>query len=272
MTPELETARELALRAGAILRARFRTALQVQTKGGRVRDLVTEADRASEELIVDGLKARFPEHTIYAEESGQHAGSSAAIWYVDPLDGTVNFARGHPFFAVSLGFARAGQLEVGVVFAPLLDELYCAARGAGAWRERPGTGGLREELRVSTRGTLLSAIIASGFAYRRNETRQDNRDNVYRLLSKIGGFRRCGSAAIDLAYVAAGHFDAHFELWLQPFDVAAGAVLVREAGGTVTDFAGPDFDVHGSNVIASNGLLHETLRAELDPFVPEETA
>ena len=218
------------------------------------RDLVTEADVASERHIVSRLRAAFPHHRIEAEEEvhDDASGHDEPRWFLDPLDGTVNFVHGLPMFAVSLGLWSAGRPEVGVVHAPALGETFHGARGAGAHL------GARR-LRVSDTAHLGDAILATGFPYRRNELPHDNLENFRAFFYEVRGLRRMGSAAIDLAYTAAGRFDGFWELHLSPHDVAAGALLVREAGGVVTDADGGDEWLRGGHIVAAGPSLHPTL-------------
>jgi myo-inositol-1(or 4)-monophosphatase len=220
------------------------------------RDLVTEADLASERVLVAALRAAFPEHAIEAEELVRDEASARPRWFLDPLDGTVNFVHRLPCFAVSLGLWADGRPEVAVVLAPRLGETFHAVRDGGAFL---GT----ERLRVSSTDVLGEAILATGFPYRRTGPRASNLENFAALLPEVRDLRRMGSAALDLAYVAAGRYDGFWELHLAPHDVAAGALLVREAGGRVTDLDGGEDWLRGGNVIAAGPALHATLRPRL---------
>ncbi|MCA8953158.1 MAG: inositol monophosphatase [Planctomycetes bacterium] len=226
------------------------------------RELVTAADRAAEELIVKGLIAEFPDHGILAEEGvvtgkGEIHEVSDWTWIIDPLDGTTNYVHGLPFYAVAIALAYHGRPVVGVVHAPALGETFVAVQGEGAARLR---GVERESIAVSATGELGAALLATGFAYLRNEPgRDDNSGRLARVLPLCRDLRRLGSAELDLCYTAAGVYDGYWELYLQPYDVAAGALIVREAGGRVTDLGGGDDWLYGGKVLATNGLLHDAL-------------
>jgi myo-inositol-1(or 4)-monophosphatase len=220
------------------------------------RDLVTEADLAAERILVARLRAELPGHAIESEEAVRDAASDGPRWFLDPLDGTVNFVHRIPCFAVSLGLFVGGEPEVAVVHAPRLGETFHAVRGGGAFL------GV-ERLRVSECASLGEAILATGFPYRRNELAQNNLANFANLFLDVRDLRRMGSAALDLAYVAAGRFDGFWELHLAPHDVAAGALLVREAGGRVTDVDGGEDWLRGGHVVAAGPGLHALLRARL---------
>jgi myo-inositol-1(or 4)-monophosphatase len=261
MATTLEFATELAVRAGKVLMEHFRPigrAAIVDRKSAQVRNIVTAADTASEELIKAEIRATYPEHAIAAEESGRGGAESDHVWHVDPLDGTINFAHAHPFFAVSIGLAVAGRPVLGAVHAPRLGETFTGEVGKGAWLDG-------EPIRVSETDALIESILGTGFPYDRNESPNHNVDNFSRLVLLAGGVRRAGAAAIDLAYVAAGRLDGFWELGLSSWDVAAGAAIVTAAGGTVTDFTGGDGFVEGRNVVASNGRIHEAIRERLSP-------
>jgi myo-inositol-1(or 4)-monophosphatase len=220
------------------------------------RDLVTEADLASERLIVEILRRELPGHAIESEEEVKDAGSACPRWFVDPLDGTVNFVHALPCFAVSLGLFAAGEPEVAVVHAPRLGETFHAVRGGGAFLGE-------ERISVSDCRQLSEAILATGFPYRRAELVPNNLANFAALFLDVRDLRRMGSAALDLAYVAAGRMDGFWELHLSPHDVAAGGLLVREAGGLVTDFDGGEDWLRGGHIVAAGPGLHAVLRARL---------
>ena len=226
------------------------------------RDLVTEADLASERAIVAKLRAAFPDHAIEAEEEVKDREDGAPRWFLDPLDGTVNFVHRLPCFAVSLALYRGGVPEVALVHAPRLLETFHAVRGQGAFLLQGSRA--PERLAVSKASALGEAILATGFPYRRNELRPNNLENFARLFPKVRDLRRMGSAALDLAYTAAGRFDGFWELYLAPHDVAAGALLVREAGGVVQDLAGGEDWLRGQSLIAAGPGLFEHLLGELE--------
>ncbi len=257
LSADLERAVALAKGAGEILLSRFGrlAADEVGSKSDR-RDLVTAADLASEAFLLEGLRAEFPGDDILAEESGAHGEGSEARWYVDPLDGTVNFVHGLPMFAVSIARVRDGRPELAVVHLPRLGETFAAARGAGATLDgRP--------ISVSASTEPRESIYATGFPYRRNELADNNLENFGRMFLNQRGVRRMGSAAVDLAYVAAGRIDAFWELHLSPWDVAGGALLVEEAGGVVdTIVSGGDW-LHGGNLLAGPPELVARTRALL---------
>jgi myo-inositol-1(or 4)-monophosphatase len=254
----LELARELATRAGAIQRERYETGFTIDTKSATI-DLVTEVDRACEKLIVEGIQASRPTDAILAEEGHGHDVPQATIrWIIDPLDGTTNFAHGFPRFCVSIGIERDDERVVGVVYDPLLDELFEAVRGEGAWL---GT----RRLRVSSETELGRALVATGFAYDVHRSDNDNLASFRNVVKTARGIRRDGSAALDLCYVAAGRLDAYWELKLHPWDVAAGFLIVQEAGGLLSDFNGGAADRSGREVVSSNGTLHAALLGQLEP-------
>lgn len=248
----LELAIRLAREAGALQRARYETALQIRSKSRPI-DLVTEVDRACEALVVESLRRERPGDDVLAEEGGAHAATGASWrWIVDPLDGTVNFAHGYPCFCVSIGIERDGVREVGVVYDPLRDELFEAVRGGGARRNG-------REIRVSRTDTVQRALLATGFAYDVHDSADDNLDRLARAVKHAGGVRRDGSAAIDLCYVACGRFDGYWEGKLHPWDVAAGLLIVEEAGGRTSDLAGGPAPASGREIVASNGQVHQAL-------------
>jgi len=254
-----DVAAELATAAGAILREGYGRAHLPERKGRT--DLVTEYDRRSERLVLDGIRRRYPGHAILAEESGAHAGgpaepAGAVRWVVDPLDGTTNFAHNYPFFCVSIAAEIGGRLAAGAVYDPVRGELFAAAAGHGATLDG-------RAIRVSDVARVEDALLVTGFPY-------DVREHPERLLSLFGAFlvraqaiRRDGSAALNLCYLACGRFDGFWEASLSPWDVAAGTLLVREAGGRVTGYDGGEFRLDGREILATNGTLHEEMRAIL---------
>jgi myo-inositol-1(or 4)-monophosphatase len=225
------------------------------------RELVTPVDHACEALIIDRIQKTYPDHGYFAEEGHTRAGRFR--WIVDPVDGTTNYAQRLPLFSVSIGLEEVGRgIVVGVVLAPYLDELFYARLGGGAFLVR---GGETRRLEVSRTARLADAVLATGFAYVQNDTPNHNLDNWARVSRITRALRRYGSAALDLAYVADGRFDAFWEMHLKPYDVAAGVLLIREAGGRVTDmFLGDDW-LEGQTFISSNGHIHEELARELAP-------
>jgi myo-inositol-1(or 4)-monophosphatase len=252
--PAYQVAIDAALAAGRLIREQFGRVQAVELKGER--DLVTAVDRAAEALIVEQLRAAFPEHAIHAEEgTGGEQGAADHCWFVDPLDGTTNYAHGYPFFAVSVAYAEQGTVRVGVVYDPLREELFTAAEGAGAYLNG-------QRLRVSATTRLQRSLLISGFPYDRADMPRALRLWTA-LLPLAQGLRRDGAAALDLCYVAAGRADGFWERHLQPWDLAAGALIVREAGGQVTDFRGAALDLQGGEVVATNGRIHAELVAAL---------
>lgn len=258
----LEFARRLAEQAGELLMAHYDAIDGADIDYKSVRELVTKADVLSEKTIAGEIRRTYPGHQILAEEgSGRGVGDSDSefCWIVDPLDGTTNFVHSHPFFSVSIALRWKGELVVGVVHAPYLEETFCAAKGQGATLND-------DAISISGADSLMKSIVATGFSYHRDQEKYDNSRNFVKILHLVRGVRRCGSAALDLAYVAAGRYDGFWEIGLQPHDNAAGTVLVREAGGEVTDFAGGGDHLFGENIVATNGLIHEMILNQLDPF------
>ncbi len=244
----LDTAIAAARAAGAILRERFARPHEVTSKG--LRNLVTEADILAQDAIVATIRTRYPDHQIYTEESGQVLGNDPSHrWLVDPLDGTTNYARGIPYFSVSIAIERDGALQAGVIYDPLGERLFQAAAGEGAYLDG-------KRLAVSERADLIDAILDLGWA-RRQAARLECLRAADVLGPRLGSARTMGSAALGLAAVAAGWEEIFFHAELAPWDMAAGALLVREAGGMVTTIAGGVWDVWAGGILASNGLLHE---------------
>jgi myo-inositol-1(or 4)-monophosphatase len=260
--PVLELALRLGREAGAIQRERYETTLQIDTKSAAI-DLVTEVDLACEALIVGAIEAERPGDAILAEEGGARGRDDAGwCWIIDPLDGTVNYAHGFPRFCVSIGVEYRGERRVGVVYDPLLDEAYTAVRGAGAW-----LGDRR--LRVSSEDRVDRAMLATGFPYDVRTSKTDNLDRFARMVKTARALRRDGSAALDLCYVAAGRLDVYWELKLHAWDVAAGMLMVEEAGGRCSDLSGGPAPRSGREIIASNGHLHAQI---LDAIGSEATS
>ena len=240
---------QAALRGAAVLRGRWGARRTIEFKGGI--DLVTDADRASEEALLVFLHGRFPGSAVLAEESGRSGAEAASArlrWYVDPLDGTTNYAHGVPHFAVTVAVEDAGGLAAGATCDPLRRELFTAARGEGA---RLGA----EAVRVSAAAHLSRALLVTGFPYDVHRDAETPLEIFGAYLRRARALRRLGSAALDLAYVASGRFDGFWEMKLKPWDVAAGILLVREAGGVVTDFDGGEDMLHGGTIRAAGPAL-----------------
>jgi myo-inositol-1(or 4)-monophosphatase len=245
----LETAIDIAREAGALLAHHFERGIAWELKGDY--DLVTEADRASEKLIVERLKSYFPTHSVLGEEGGLQESTSEYIWYVDPLDGTTNFAHGYPAFNVTMGLEHAGEIIAGVIFDPIHQEMFAAELGGGAY-----LNGRR--IHASKQAKLDTALIATGFPSRK---RHENVNvHFFHQVSMVThGIRRSGSAAIDLSCVACGRLEGFWEFGLSPWDMAAGLLLVREAGGRTSDMYGAPASVRGPHVVTTNGLIHDEL-------------
>ena len=245
----IQTARD----AGRILIERFGRITQITNKGDI--DLVTEADLAAERFIIERIKSYYPRHAILAEESDasgiKYEGSGEFKWIIDPLDGTTNYAHGYPAFCVSVALERAGRVEIGVIYDPLRDEMFAAERGEGAT-----LNGRR--IHVSEIEKLNDAMLCTGFPYNVREIRDFAR-HFYNFIMNAQAVRRDGSAALDLAYVACGRFDGFWEEGLRPWDVAAGVLLIEEAGGRISYYDGSPFKIYTPPILASNGLLHDAM-------------
>jgi myo-inositol-1(or 4)-monophosphatase len=253
-------ARAAVAAAGERLRAVWRGSKRVEYKGPV--DLVTETDREIEALIVERLRQAFPDHLIVAEEAsaGTRPPRPAAdryAWYLDPLDGTVNFAHGHPHFCVALALAYGAELQLGIVHDPVRDETWFAQRGRGATLNGA-------PIAVSAVSDLGEALLATGFPYDRRTRTDFYLGSFADFMQRACDVRRAGSAALDLCYVACGRCDGFWEWRLQPWDTAAASLIVREAGGTVSDFRGAAFDVYGEQTLASNSRLHAAMLAVLE--------
>ena len=243
-----------ALRAGEILRNRWDRAHTIKKKGAI--DLVTEADLASEDAIIQLIRAVFPGHTILAEESGVIHGTDPYEWIIDPLDGTTNFAHHLPDFSLSIAFALEGEMAFGLILNPVAGELFCATRGLGAeLNGRP--------IRVSSTKTVAESLLVTGFPYDLEPIIGPLMQRLERCIMAAQGVRRLGSAALDLCYVACGRFDGFWEENLAPWDTAAGWMIVQEAGGTISDFSGGDYGIDKKEILASNGLIHQEMMALL---------
>ncbi|MCX6567236.1 MAG: inositol monophosphatase family protein [Candidatus Aminicenantes bacterium] len=245
----LEAARDVAREAGDILERDYHRRGAVSFKGEI--DLVTETDTASQALIHDRMAALFPGHDFLAEEGLRNITGAEFRWIIDPLDGTTNFAHRFPWFCVSIGLEHRGVLVAGVVFNPMNGELFSAEAGGGAFLNG-------DPIRVSSVGDIGRSLVATGFPYDIRESRT-NMDAHDRFLLAAQAVRRCGSAAIDLCYVACGRFEGFWELKLNPWDTAAGAVVLAEAGGRLTDFHGRPADIYVPELCASNGLIHQAM-------------
>jgi myo-inositol-1(or 4)-monophosphatase len=255
MQPTLNYIENLAREAGTILRAGYDKDHQVNYKG--VIDLVTEVDHQSEAFLLGEVQRDFPDHHILSEESGVIQGDDGHIWYIDPLDGTVNYAHHIPIFCVSIAYASRGSLSLGAVYDPLRDEMFTAERGIGAY-----LNGRR--LHVSSTTELQKSLLVTGFPYDAWNTPQDNFANFVKFAKLTQGVRRLGSAALDLCYVAAGRFDGFWELALKPWDVAAAGLICEEAGARVTNIAGEtDYISPPQSVVSANPNIHAYMLQEL---------
>lgn len=244
----------IARRAGDTVMQYYEGSFRVDRKNeqGSSIDIVTDADRASEDLILDAIRREFPDHDIVSEESDIALTGAEYRWVVDPLDGTVNFAHGYPFFSISIALMHHDDLVAGAVFEPLRKDLFSAVRGHGATLNG-------NSIRTSEADRLKASVIATGFPYDRDRTDHNNSEEFKRVMPNVQGVRRGGSAALDLSYVAAGRLDGFWEFKLKPWDIAAGVLLVREAGGTVTDLDRKPIKLDTYGIVATNGRIHDDL-------------
>ncbi len=251
MNPTRYDLESMARGAGEILRAGYGKHIQISHKG--VIDLVTEIDRRSEQYLLGEINRRYPDHHILSEESGEIPGEECCLWYIDPLDGTVNYAHQVPVFTVSIAYQQDGVLQLGVVYDPLRDELFSAEREKGAT--------LNGEAISVSKATLLDlSLLSTGFAYDIRTHPETNLDHFARFSLRCQGIRRLGSAALDLCYVACGRFEGFWELRLNAWDIAAGALIAEQAGALVTDIHGnPDYVAAPQSILAANPTLHTAM-------------
>lgn len=262
----LEMAHVIAEEAGRSLMGGYRKSRRGEDTGiirkkGAI-DLVTEWDMASEKLICSRLASAFPNIPVLAEEGGGASLDQELVWVVDPIDGTTNFAHGHPFFSVSIGLARRGRPILGVVHAPALGITWRGAEGKGSTRHARGQAE-PERCVLGRAQSLRDALVATGFPYDRATSDENNIREMSRVVTQVRGIRRCGSAAIDLCLVADGTYDAYWEQKLAPWDLCGGAAIVFAAGGVLTDYEGGEIDLKVGRVVASNGMIHDDLREEI---------
>ncbi|UCE20613.1 MAG: inositol monophosphatase [Gemmatimonadota bacterium] len=242
---------DVAIRTGHILLNHFQRGLDVRYKSSEI-DLVTEADLASERFIVETIRHHYPKHGILSEEEVEDKEDREFFWIIDPLDGTVNYAHGFPIFCVSLALQQRGDPILGVTHDPMRDETFTAVKNLGAFLNG-------DALKVSGADRLVRSLVATGFPYKRATIEDNNLPEFNRVLPKVQGVRRGGSAALDLAYVAAGRLDGYWEAHLSPWDWAAGVLMIQEAGGRVTDRRNQPWTFGSKKMVATNGLIHEEL-------------
>jgi len=241
---------DLAQKSGALLKEMFNKTHNIHYKGEI--NLVTEADKLSEDLIIEAISRNFPDHGILSEESPAITGTGEMRWIIDPLDGTTNYAHGYPVFCVSIALENTGKVILGVVYDPMREEMFVAVQGEGAYLNG-------KKISVSDCSNLSKSLLATGFPYDIRESKENNLDHFNSMAINVQAIRRAGAAALDLAYLAAGRFDGFWELKLKPWDTAAGGLLVTEAGGGVSDIAGKKWNLQSPSLLASNGLIHEQM-------------
>ncbi len=263
MPPSLSHLETLARQAGEIVRNGFEPRpgygqhLNIEHKGDI--DLVTDIDRQSERFVIGEINRRFPGHGIYAEESGNNSNGQSSVWYIDPLDGTINFAHGVPIFAVSIAYEEDGELQLAAVYDPMRDECFSAEKGKGAFLNG-------EPIHVSNRKDLIDSLLVTGFPYDIRTNPDNNLDHHANLMKATQGVRRLGSAALDLSYVAAGRLDGFWELKIEPYDIAAGVLISREAGAVATEMLGQPLRFRQAmSILAANSDLHSKILAALQP-------
>jgi myo-inositol-1(or 4)-monophosphatase len=245
----ISVAIEAAREAGQFLRYSVGRVRSIETKEGEETNLVSEIDRGSEERIISIIRRHYPAHGILAEESGASSTDGEYKWIIDPLDGTTNFLHGLPVFCVTIGIEYRGEIIAGVVYDPNQDVLYTAEKGRGAYMNG-------RRMKVSATGKLIDSVLMTGFPYNIAKNPDHAVEHFVDFLMEARGIRRFGSAALDLCYVAAGRLDGFWEVDLHPWDMAAGILLVTEAGGTVSDFSGAPLSIYGRKIVASNGVIH----------------
>jgi myo-inositol-1(or 4)-monophosphatase len=248
----LKVAIETALEAGKFLKMNVGKIRRIERKDGQETNLVTEIDKKSEQLIINKIKQHFPQHDFLCEESGAAEVKSEYRWIIDPLDGTVNYTHALPIFCVSIGLEYKGEIILGVVYDPSLDELFTAEKGRGAKLNK-------KHIEVSKTTKLIESLVVTGFPYDVNEHPEPAVTHFRNFLAESQAIRRLGSAALDLCYVAAGRFDGFWEGVIRPWDMAAGVLIVTEAGGRWTDFHGSPSNVYREEMLATNGLIHEQM-------------
>ena len=247
---EIAAAREAARVASKVLKEGFGKVRRIEKKGEI--DLITEVDLKAEKTIIEILTRHFPEDTILAEETGMHHCATDRVWVVDPLDGTTNYAHSFPFFAVSIALEVQGEIVVGMVFDPLRNEYFEAAKGMGAFSSQGS-------IKVSRIGAIGSALMGTGFPYTVHQDSVGILDRLKKILGVAQGIRRAGAASLDLCYVASGCLDGFWEEGLKPWDTAAGSIIIQEAGGRLTDFSGDEYSPYKGTIVASNGLIHHEI-------------
>ncbi len=248
----IDIAIQAAREAGKILLQHMGNIQHIEIKDGQELNLVTEADKESERRIIEIISAKYPDHSFLAEEGGSVRTASDYRWIIDPLDGTTNYAHGLPLFSVSIGLECRGDLVAGVVYNPVLNEMFTAEAGGGAYLNG-------NRITVSATSELSRSLLVTGFPYNVKSNPDHMVERFQAFLMSARGIRRLGSAALDCAFVACGRFDGFWEVWLNPWDLAAGAVLVREAGGRTSDFEGNPHRLDVPQWVASNGLIHDQM-------------
>lgn len=256
----LSVAKEAALEAGEIQLAYFGKTKEISHKFNQF-DLVTNADKLAEEKILSVIKGHFPDHGFLGEESGASNSTSEYVWVIDPIDGTTNYAHNFPHFAVSIGLLYQGRIFLGVVFDAFKNEMFWAAEGTGSFLNA-------DSINVSRIDTINKSLLATGFPVNRDCILEENLRYFTKFLYEAQAVRRPGSASLDMCYIACGRLDGFWELNLSPWDITAGACIIREAGGKVSNFATDEFDIHVKNIIATNGLLHNKMSEIIESLKP----
>lgn len=256
MHPMVTIAVRAARNAGNVISRSYNHTESLNVTEKSRNDYVSEVDRLAEQEIIQTIQKSYPNHSFLAEETGKHAGNEYQ-WIIDPLDGTTNYLRGFPQFAVSIALKHKNTLEHGVIYDPIKDELFTASRGQGAQLNN-------RRIRVTPRKELTGALLATGIPYRDDQDLDSYLLTLKAMIKDTAGVRRAGSAALDLAYVAAGRFDGFWEYGLKPWDLAAGALIVQEAGGIVTDTDGNENFLENGNLLVGNGKIHDQMLERLN--------
>lgn len=243
-------AEDVARKSGVLLRDKFRMTHEIEYKGDI--NIVTEADKMSESLIIESIRREFPGHGILSEESPAVSGTEPLRWIIDPLDGTTNYAHGYPVFCVSIALEKEGVVILGVIYDPMRDDMFVAVRNEGVYLNDG-------KIAVSSVDNISRSLLATGFPYDIRDSKENNLDYFNAMAVNVQAIRRAGAAALDLAYLAAGRFDGFWELKLKPWDTAAGWLMVEEAGGKVTDLFGKKWNISSPHLLASNGMIHQQM-------------